>query len=218
MNSISLAMHHVRIRRLRQKEFAQIDCFGDNDDDLFVVFQGILAALTKKADDDKEAKQILEVAEIETDGRQIYGIIRTGAYGFSGDLRDVRTNTLAYKKREYHADMMPFYFHFDLPQGRDKGILAVQRTGIFSIHSALGGFLTKELKNQFPDLVLALNLVASKRSDGAGRRQGFGIDRNSFPPLRTVVRYRRRTPTIWNATQEREPRLRHQISRRRVPF
>ena len=162
MNSISLAMHHVRIRRLRQKEFAQIDCFGDNDDDLFVVFQGILAALTKKADDDKEAKQILEVAEIETDGRQIYGIIRTGAYGLSGDLRDVRTNTLAYKKREYHADMMPFYFHFDLPQGRDKGILAVQRTGIFSIHSALGGFLTKELKNQFPDLVLALSLVASK--------------------------------------------------------
>ena len=162
MNSISLAMHHVRIRRLREKEFDQIDCFGDNDDDLFGVLQGILAALKEKADDDKKAKQVLEVAEIQTDGRQIYGIVKTGAYGLSGDLRDVRTNTLAYKKREYHADMMPFYFHFDLPQGRDKGILALQRTGMFGIQSALSGFLIKEIKKKFPDLVLALNLVATK--------------------------------------------------------
>ena len=43
MNSISLAMHHVRIRRQREKEFDQIDFFGDSDDDLFDILQGILA-------------------------------------------------------------------------------------------------------------------------------------------------------------------------------
>jgi hypothetical protein len=155
-------MHHMRIRRQREKEFDQIDCFGDNDDDLFDVLQGILAVLTKKADNDKEAQQTLEVAEIQMDGRQIYGTIRTGAYGLAVEVRDVRTNTLAFRNREYHADMMPFYFHFDLPKGRDKGILALQRTGILGIHSALSGFLTKEIKKQFPDLILALNLVATK--------------------------------------------------------
>ncbi len=162
MNSISLAMHHVRIRRVREKEFDQIDCFGDNDDDLFDTLQRILGVLRKKPDNDKESQQTLEVAEIHANGRQIYGIIRMGAYGLTMDVRDVRANTLAFKKREYHADMMPFYFHFDLPQGRDKGILAIQRTGIFSIHSALSSFLTKEIKKQFPDLILALNLVATK--------------------------------------------------------
>jgi len=162
VNSISLAMHHVRIRRTREKEFDQIDCFGDNDDDLFLVIQGILAALKDNADDDKEAQQVLEVAETKTSGRQVYGIIKTGAYGLSSDLRDMRSNTLAYLKRPYHADMMPFYFHFDLPRGRDKGILALQRTGMYGIHSPLSGVLTKGIKKQFPDLILALNLVASK--------------------------------------------------------
>lgn len=75
----------------------------------------------------------------------------------------MRTNTLAYKKRVYHADMMPFYFHFDLPQGRDKGLLALQRTGTLGIHSVLSGFLTKEIKKQFPDFILALNLAAGSQ-------------------------------------------------------
>lgn len=161
MNSISLAMHHVRIRREREKEFDQIDCFGEDDTDLFEVVQGVLATLKDKADNDKEAQQILEVANIQTSGREVYGIIRTGAYGLTGDVQDVRTNTLAYRQREYHAVLMPFYFHFDLPQGRDKGILALQRTGAYSIHSAFSGFLTKEMKKQFPNFVFALNLVVS---------------------------------------------------------
>jgi hypothetical protein len=155
-------MHHVRIRRQREKEFDQLDCFGDNDNDLLDVVQGVLAILKGKADNDKEAQQVMEVADLQPSGRQVYGIINTGAYGLTGDVQDVRTNTLAYKQREYHAVMMPFYFHFDLPKGKDKGILALQRTGMFSIHSVLSGFLTKEIKKQFPDLVLALNLVATK--------------------------------------------------------
>ncbi|MCW5979615.1 MAG: hypothetical protein KIT09_16170 [Bryobacteraceae bacterium] len=158
-SSISLAMHHVRIRRVREKDFNQIDCFGDKDEDLFEAIHAILSTLVGSASDDKDAQQVLEVSKIQKDRRQIYGIINTGAYGLRADVRDVRNNTVAYRKREWHADMMPFYFHFDLPKGRDKGILALQRTGMFGIHGPLSSCLTKELKQRFPDMVLALNLA-----------------------------------------------------------
>jgi len=156
-------MHHVRIRRIREKEFASIDCFGDQSEDLFAVLQSMLASLREKPNDDTDSKQLLEVEQILTSGREVYGIIKTGPYGLTSEGRDVRTNTVAYKKLAHHADLMPFYFHFDLPAGRDKGILALQRTGIFSIHGALSGFLGKELKKRFPDFLLFLNLVADKQ-------------------------------------------------------
>jgi hypothetical protein len=125
-----------------------------------------------KADDDKDAQQVLEVADIKFGRQQIYVIIKTGTYGLRSDLRDIRNNTVAYQKREYHADMMPFYFHFDLPKGRDKGLLALQRTGMFGIHGPLKACLTKEFKKRFTNFVLALKLVVTIRKSGAPAQRG----------------------------------------------
>jgi len=70
-SSISIAMHHVRIRRVRVKEFDQIDCFGDDDDDLFEVLRDILAGLKGQADNNQEAQQVLEIANFKASQRQI---------------------------------------------------------------------------------------------------------------------------------------------------
>lgn len=162
MTSISAAVHHVRVRRIREKVFDQIDCFGDDDSDLFEVLSEELAGLRQRAARDEVAQEVLEVSELRTDGREIYGIIDSGAYGIESVLRDIRNNRIAYHKRPHHADMMPFYFHFDLPQGRDTGLLVLQRTGIFGIQHALSNSLSSAFRRRFPSHVLSFNLVLTK--------------------------------------------------------
>jgi hypothetical protein len=161
MNAISLAVHHVRIRRVREKAFERVDCFGDTDSDLAEVLADLLTDL-KKARNDKEAQHVLEVDRLDRNGREIYGIIQSGDYGIESVIRDTSTLAVVYKKRTQDVDMMPFYFHFDLPAEGYMGLLVLQRTGIFGIHGALSASLGQGFKRSFADFSLALNLVVPK--------------------------------------------------------
>lgn len=77
-------------------------------------------------------------------------------------MREVEEKTATIKKRSFHAEMIPFFFHFDLPEGEDKGVLALQRTGRYGITQPLALSLTRKFRKQFPSLALSLNSVMSK--------------------------------------------------------
>jgi hypothetical protein len=107
----------------------------------------------------------LEVVEIHPIGREIYGIVEGGAYGIESKLRDVRQSrekAETIRKRPFHAEMIPFFFHFDLPEGEDKGIVALQRTGRYAIAHPFSLALAREFKKRFPSHILSLNSVMEK--------------------------------------------------------
>jgi len=118
-----------------------------------------LARLQKHASHNKDAKQVLETEDIELDERIIEGVVNSGEYGTETTIRDVNTWTVAHQKKRHHAEMLPFFFVFDLPADEDSGFLLLQRTGLFGILHVLTSVLEKEIRRRFPGYVLVVNPV-----------------------------------------------------------
>lgn len=85
------------------------------------------------------------------------GIVNSGEYGIESVIRDVNTWTVAHRKKTNHAEMLPFYFLFDLPEARTMGFLLLQRAGIYGIHSTLTTILGDLFMKKFKDYRLLIN-------------------------------------------------------------
>ncbi len=148
----------IRIRPAYGREYEKLGSFGP-DLDLFDVLGEDLALLKKKASNNKEAKQVLETTDLEVGDREIEGTVRSGEYGTETTIVDVNTWSVALKKKTHHAEMMPFYFLFDLPDESTEGILLLQRTGIFGVFHVITEVLGESLKRRLPDYRLAINPI-----------------------------------------------------------
>jgi hypothetical protein len=49
------------------------------------------------------------------------------------------------------ADMLPFYFLFDVPDGTDEAIVICQRIGNYGIRNLFSGLMSPHFKNKFPN-------------------------------------------------------------------
>jgi hypothetical protein len=96
----------------------------------------------------------VEVLKTDKKARTICGIIETGEYGSESKLRDADTQQIVHKRKIKEADMLPFYFLFDLPGGSEDGILVLQRTGMFGIRKVLATVIESWFNPKFPDFGL----------------------------------------------------------------
>lgn len=140
MTRVSLATYSVRLRDKNTHEKQRVDCFGPNEDDLLKVLHLCLESMRKSElpAHDQEARQVFNVVRIEQEGRTISGIIESGVYGRGCKLRHVENWSVTHRKTAKEADMLPFYFLFDIPQMTDEGFLILERIGNVGIRKALG--------------------------------------------------------------------------------
>jgi hypothetical protein len=158
MKRITLAAYSVRVRVPYSREYEKLSSFGD-DQDLFDFLWQQVNALSKTVSNDKEAKHVLEAEELSTADRRIGGILNSGEYGIETLIRDVNTWNIALKKKKHHAEMLPFYFLFDIPENRDLGFLLLQRTGVYGIRHILSASLDKSFQKSHAEYRLAINPV-----------------------------------------------------------
>lgn len=150
----SLAFYAIKIRNVPEREDETVSAFGDEEDDFLDLANDRLGALRREAANNEEAQHIIRVKRLARANRQIYGIIETGEYGIESELVDVQTSRLAHRRQTTEADMMPFYFLIDIPEGVDEGILLIQRSGTFGIRKLLHGVMAPNFHLQFPELKL----------------------------------------------------------------
>jgi hypothetical protein len=159
MKRITLAPYAVRVKKAYTRREYEITSSFSEDDDLCDILHRFLLGLSKKASLNKDLKQVLEAEDISLDDREIEGTLNSGEYGVEGLIRDVNTWKVTYRKKTNEAEMLPFYFLFDLPEARTKGFLLLQRTGVFGIHSALTSVLGALFTEEFPEYRLVVNPV-----------------------------------------------------------
>ena len=158
MKKITLAPYWVRVRPAFGREYENLGSFR-TDLDLCDVLAEDLATLQSNAADHKESQHVLEISEFARTRRQIEGIVSVGEYGLETTIMDVKAWKVALKKKKHHADMMPFYFLFDLPEGHDKGVLLLQRTGIYGAYGTLTKALGSRLQTRIADYRLIINPI-----------------------------------------------------------
>lgn len=152
MRSISLMVYAVRIKTVgTRRDYELLDSFSEKGADLLDVLRNILNQRKNEKYDKQDSQQVLEVDKAESDGRQIEGIVNLGGYGTAGPIRDRKSWTVVYKKKVGDVDLRPFYFLFDLPEGKDLGFALLQRTGAEGIQSILAEALEDPFNREFPN-------------------------------------------------------------------
>lgn len=152
MKSILLTAQGVRIKQLNSRQSQLLDSFSEKGADLHDTLYQILKEHEGSAFDSKDSQQALEVKKVKHQKRQIEGLLEGGHYGSESEIRNLdKWKNVAYRKRIRDVDMNPFYFLFDLPEGKELGFLILQSTGAEGVQTLLEGMLHEEFVKEFPN-------------------------------------------------------------------
>jgi hypothetical protein len=135
------------------------DLDGEGTDALDFVHD-VLSGIKTQTLDQKELQQAFSVPKLDKKDRTVSGTVETGQYGYESDFINVKTGQNVFKRKKEDAEMLPFYFYFEIPEGVEDGILILQRTSNFGIRKVLHWVLNfafeekhPEYKLRFPPLV-----------------------------------------------------------------
>jgi len=160
-----LSAYTIRIEKNRSKQerekyppqYCKLSSF-DGHSDFRDVMKDFLKHLTVNITNDTY-KTYMKVIQTKIDGRNICGVIESGIYGLSSNIRDVDTDSITYKKKKSDADVLPFYFLTYIPENTDEGILLLQRTGKYGIRSNFGGFMDKYFSERYRGFTVEINTL-----------------------------------------------------------
>ena len=149
---ISLAAYEVKIWNSGDKEFECLSNFDGDGSDFLDFLNGVLGGIkTKTLEDQKELQQAFSVPKLVKHGRKLRGEIKTGQYGHESDIVNVKTTEIVYRRKKEDAEMLPFYFYFEIPEGIEDGILILQRTATVGIRGLLYWVLNTAFQNKYPE-------------------------------------------------------------------
>jgi hypothetical protein len=134
--------------------------------------------------DQKELEQAFSVPKLEKKDRTLCGAVETGQYGYESDFINVKTGKNVFKRKKEDAEMLPFYFYFEMPEGTEDGILILQRTSNFGIRKVMHWVLNVAFEEKHPEYKLRFRpLVAETEVDRfiRGKIQTIHFIRKNIP-------------------------------------
>lgn len=155
--TVSLAAYLIKIRDVNAREDEVLSDFADEKD--FVEYLNTQLGAMKVTKHNEEAQLVLSVSKLIKNDRVLTGIIETGEYGIESNIYSVSEKKIVYKRKKQEADLWPFYFMVDIPEGTDEGLLILQRSGNYGIRHVLSRFLRDSFDNDFADLRLRLDPI-----------------------------------------------------------
>ena len=153
MPAISLSTYSVRV----------LDSVGDpvpdlarwpEDSSFIAVILDYLQARRGQLVDDADRQIALRVLDFATLGNYVSGTVQRGDYGFGSTIFDVRHQRVSHARQPTEADLIPYYFLFEVYPRADEGILILERFGQRGIKGVLGSDLAGYLGDRFPDVRL----------------------------------------------------------------
>lgn len=153
--SLSPYVFHIREVRGEQDDREAVSDFGGND--FYAFLAAHLGHPHAAVDDDK----FIKFGSCVPGERQIEGLIETGDYGYESDLVDVGTGSQTHHRQINEAELLPFYYLFEVPEGQDEGILLLQRFQQFGVRHALVPELQAAFRSAFKAYRLIVNPIVT---------------------------------------------------------
>ena len=111
-----------------------------------------------KDDEEKKISRIFKnqngLFELHTLSIYISGIIESGEFGTEENIIDSNTGQLKYRKKSIDAQMIPFFFMFNIPENSPYGYMVIERIGNIGIFSTLTKSIQKFLAPLIQDNVV----------------------------------------------------------------
>ena len=172
MRNYSLSIYRISINKRLNKDEKMYLSDYDNGKDLLAQVKEMLdiwkfenikedSPTIAKDEDEKKISRILQNAdgsfELHSLGRCISGIIESGEFGTEENIINSNTGELKYRKRAEDAQMIPFFFLFNIPEHSYYGYLIIERIRNVGIYSILTKAIQKHIERKIhANLVLKI--------------------------------------------------------------
>jgi len=165
MRSILLAVYGVRVKAAHtRRDFELLDSFSTEGVDLLDCLKEILELYKAQEYLKQDTQEALQVGRVNTRQRQIEGLVEIGRYGSESVIRNLdRWREVAYRKLVRDVDLEPFYFLFDIPEGKNLGLLLMQRTGVEGAQAILAEGLHEPFVKQYPDYRIQMTPIVPEK-------------------------------------------------------
>ena len=164
-NEIKLEIYTFGIRGKRENEYIKLDSLSE-DVDFMTFFKEYISSFEKiLLVNDKQKKSIQfdgKNIKFNSGKRLISGVIESGDYGVESKIVNKDTKKQKFTKLADDLDIKPFYFLLYIPANKTKGIIILQRLGIYGINSVFTSHLDSFFKSKFDGLVLDFAPFVSK--------------------------------------------------------
>jgi hypothetical protein len=177
---IALAAYYIKVRNHTKRKYEALSDFEGHD--AFEFFKSELQKMQKGNIDNQQSNQVVSASRIDENGRVLSGIIETGEYGYESNLYDTEMHKVVHNRKQKEADMWPFYFYVEVPEGTDEGFLILQRTGNMGIRSIVAQLLQASFISQYPDF--RLHFLPSVESEEAKKHRKGKIQEVRFIKMR----------------------------------
>lgn len=152
MRNYSLSIYQISINRRLNKDDKMYLSDYDNGKDLLEQLKRLLnnwkfenvktnTPTIAKDEDERKISRIFQCPdgsfELHSLGRCFSGIIESGEFGTEENIINSNTGEVKYRKRAEDAQMIPFFFMFNIPEHSQFGYLILERIGNVGIYSTL---------------------------------------------------------------------------------
>lgn len=128
-----LVPYTVSIKQKRSSDYFNLDNIGNNNIDFLDIFLDFLGK--SKHIVLPQSERTVSIHRKENDGRDVYGVFKSGQYNILADFLDISDEDKFELKEEARglrdSEVYPFFFLMNIPNKSPKGILILQT---FSIH------------------------------------------------------------------------------------
>ena len=154
MATVSLAAYSLSVNKLSSTEetFPLGNVAGQ---DVYELLQEYLKQ-HKLARKKEISKHFIRAKIFRTRPRALAGTLQTGEYGYTSEIFDGVKLKKAYDRKATDAEMLPFYFLFDLPKPEHKGILLLQRFKIYGIRKIFADDFASFVKARIPNVAISV--------------------------------------------------------------
>ncbi len=156
---IQVAAYHVRVKERYAAGFEMLDEINGGSDLLYFV-ETCFSKWRSAHDNDKEESRVAKLEKFEKKGRVLQGRVQVGDYGQACDVIDTNEpSKVVFNKQVQHADLLPFFFRFEIPGNRDEGLLLIEKSRRTSPKTAFVRHLHDAFKMKFPEHTMLINPV-----------------------------------------------------------
>jgi hypothetical protein len=158
MSTISLASYTLRVKNKTDAKSVDLSRLNGTRDMLDICWQ-FLEDRYEEPSHDSSSRKLIRVIKLDREkrSRSLTGLLQTGEYGFASDLLDVESGEVSHKRSSQEAEMIPFYFLFNIPPGVDEGIVILQRFRTSGIRKLLLADFQKYFATQFGEYRVEIN-------------------------------------------------------------
>ena len=153
-------LYTVRIRQKFSSAHLPLDNFDGSSSSVYDTIYACMNAASSYIDIvDKKQISLKESCTSDNKNSAIYGFLRSGAYGLTGEIYHVVKKRKTKDVEAEEAQLLPFFYYFYLPKHNTTGALIVHSVGQHGMFGQLKHNIETYFKLKHPDYILDIESV-----------------------------------------------------------